>query len=371
MKTKKVLIVLGIVIAALAAALYYFSAYGNRNAAPAAQPAATQTPTIAQTAAPVETLAPIEELAPPSEQQVDEEANAVAEAMLPVMDAGVRALREAETGGYNPEDPAFVWSVLYHLCVNADIKSDSIDRTRDDVVTIPKKVMEEFAGACFASLDDLPALPKDMESMAYDKEAETYTLELSDSGDAYSEIMRVIPFGEQGYTAFVAFLSAAEPDAPLLSTYVFDLKPNAKLEGIAEPFFPMSVSAGADASNAVAQITGITGEDDAIVFDVHHVQLYWKQDEEDSEVYVPSIVADTQPDEKLRLLSTDAVDWDTIYTLITGGEQPDFADTKAAFAWFKDNYAKMVEYDPLVYQLRTYDGVIYRMTPLYQFYFAG
>lgn len=373
MKTKKALIVLGILIVALAAALYYFSAYGNRNAAPAATPNAPQTPAAnAQTAAPVETLAPVEALAPPSEQQVDEKANAAAKAMLPVMDAGIRAMRGTENGMYAPEDPAFVWSMLYHLCVNADIKSDLIDRSKEDVMIVPKTLMQELASTCFAAYSELPDLPKDLSSVSYDKKADAYTLELSDSGDAYSELMRVIPFGEEGYTAFVAFLSDAEPDAPLLSTYVFDIKPNAYIDGAQTSFFPMSVSAGANASNVVAQITGVREEGGAVMLDIHHVQLFWKQDEEDGEVYVPAIVADTQPDETLRLSSLDAVDWNTTYALITGGKEAEFKGTaEESFAWFKENFARLVDYDPLVYQMRAYDGVIYEMTPLYQFYFAG
>ncbi|MDO5111264.1 MAG: hypothetical protein Q4E65_03055 [Clostridia bacterium] len=374
MKTKKVLIVLVIVIALLAAALYYFSAYGGGNnaAAPAAAPEATQPP--AQTAAPsapVETLAPEAELAPVSEQQVDENANAMAQAMLPVMDAGVRALRDSEAGHYDAEDAAFVWNVLYYLCAGNELQSDLIDYAQDGVAVIPAKLMQELASACFASYSELPALPEDMKNISYDKKLDAYEVQLSDGGDAQSRIMRVVPLADQGYTVFLAFVNEAAPEAPLLSTYAFDLGKNAQIDGIADPLFPMSVNGGMDASNVLSQVTGVTGEGEAMMLDIHHVQLYWKQDEADGEVYVPAIVADTQPDETLRLFSTDVVDWNTIYALITGGKEPDFADTEAAFAWFKENYATMIDYDPMVYQMRAYDGVIYEMVPLYQFYFAG
>ena len=369
MKTKKLLIVLVIVIAMLAAALYYFSAYGKKNSVPAAAPETTLAPVqSAAPAAPVETLAPAEALAPPSEQQVDETANEMAQAMLPVMDAGVRALRDSETGLYDAKDADFMWSVLYHLCVNYEIPGGA-EKTQDGVAAVPKARMEALASACFASYKELPELPKDRKNITYDEDADAYQITLSDSGDAQSEIMRVLPLADQGYTVFVAFVNKAETENPLLSTYVFDVSKSEKTDG--EAPFPLRVSGGMDASNVVAQVTKVTNEGGDTKLDVHHVQLYWKQDEKDAEVYVPAIVADAQPDETLRLFSADAVDWNTVYSLITGGEAADFADSQTALAWFKENYAKMIEYDPMVYQMRVYDGVVYEMTPLYQFYFAG
>ncbi len=156
------------------------------------------------------------------------------EAMLPVMDSVVRAMKE-NTSEYAPEDAGFIWSTLYLAAVNYGEQLQMAEK-KDSHAIAARQAMQEIASACFEDDSDLPDIPDDLlEAVSYDENRDAYAFGLSDIGDSTTKIADVQSDGD-AVKVTVEFSSWDEAE-----NYLFTLVPNPCADGIAEPVFLYSV----------------------------------------------------------------------------------------------------------------------------------
>lgn len=364
-KKRTILILLGVIVALLCALLAL--CMPGCSAKPEQEPAA---PAAEPTVAPAAAVEPAATIAPQAHVHVDAMVEET-QAMLPVLSAGARALRESQTGFYDVADAKFVWSVLYHLCANETLDTPLAEVTEAGTVRIPYKLMQELASSCFMEYGDLPELPEDMESITYDEAWDAFIVKLSDAGDTRCVITDVAAgAAESSYMVAVAYLTRSGDKEELVDTYAFELRPNPYIDGINDPLYPLSVLGGYAACNVIARITAVEGDAEAPEITVEHVQIGWEVDEEDTEAHVMKISPVERPAETLKLRGMDAAELMAAGALLTG-KPPELKDADAAFAWLKENYDRELDGERLVYQMRVYQGEIYSMAPMASLYFAG
>lgn len=134
---------------------------------------------------------------PAAELSADE--RAALEAMYPVLDTVVRMTGVGPDavwpGGERTEE---LWTALYLLGVNwcygdPRISSDGAH------ITVPRQVMNEWAGALSEDFDHLPDLSPDITFLQYDTAAQTYRMELSDMGTSETRIDSMALNGDGTY----------------------------------------------------------------------------------------------------------------------------------------------------------------------------
>lgn len=369
MKKKTIIAVLVVLIVLLIAALLMMQ---SRNRTQNQAPAASQSAQNAQNAQPA---APQAEATPAvlaeEELTVNVSAQEAADEMLPVIDAEIRAMYSAGTGYFDIENAALCWNALAVLCSSEDLPEGMVEKLDDGTVKVGAENMRRLAQACFASRAELPELPEDNKTVSYDKDADAYIIKKAEADTLSCEIMETMPTGEGAYSASVALLDSSA-DIPLISTYSFDVLPFAAGENSVQPAFSKCVYGGYDACNMLAQVTALEEANGEYTLEVHPIQLHWETEGEgeEEEAYIPVIVADAKPDQKLRLHSVEMVDWNTV-GIVIGGEEQNFGSAEKAWEWFEENYSKKIEDEGVVYQMRVYKDTVYSMAPLYSFYFAG
>lgn len=196
---------------------------------------------VQPTELPLETPVP-EETVPEvdiPEAEVDEATRAKLDAMQPVFDSVIRAMRAQPEGkqSYDSADPYFFWSVLYHLSTNFGAQHPLVEET-DGQYSVPRKVMQEFATACFGEYSDLLALPAES-GIVYDESRDAYLVGMSDIGDSYSQIVSYEMEGDDQYALQVDLLTSGE-EKPL-TTYHFIVTANPYIDGITDPIFYYTV----------------------------------------------------------------------------------------------------------------------------------
>ena len=218
---------LSILIAALIALTVLLSA-----CAPAAEPAATATPAASAPAATdVPTGMPE---ATPDMTKVRTDV----EAMMPILDSIVCATGINATDNYDPENPAFVWSVLYLMGVNWGDTHPLVEKT-DECIIVKRQVMQEFASAAFFVYSDLPEVPEDMAaSVQYDEGLDAYKLSYSDRGDSETKLGAFGVADDGTVTANVDLYGAGTK----MGSFEFTLAPNVYAAGITDPIYQYSVS---------------------------------------------------------------------------------------------------------------------------------
>ncbi len=374
MKKKTIIAVLVVAIVALLAVLLFLQNQTRRNEAlqtPAPAPAAAPASNAPAPATP-EAAAQTPQQTASEQPAVDASSEGAVEKMLPVIDVAVRVMYEQNIGYYAMESSELQWEVLARLCAANAWNDPSIEK-KDGAVRVPAETMKKLAAACFASLGELQEIPESIKNVEWNSAEGMYIIKeaKTDKADELkTEIIETLPLHENGYTVYVALVSPTDEKRPLLSTYSFDLMPYTMESGAEGMLFPLCVFNAYDSCNVLAQIQGIEEKDGKLMLSLHHVQLHWQVDEEDSEIYTPLIVADTKSDATLPLFAKDAVDWNTIGMVISGEDQG-FKNADEAIAWFKEHYTEKVLEENVIYQMRVYEGVIYSAAPLYAFYFQG
>lgn len=372
MKRKTIIAVLVVLIVLLAAALLLMQNKSrNSGNAPAAQQPQEQQAAPAAVPTPEATPVVLQE----EELTVNTQAQTASDEMLPVIEAEVRTIYEAQSGYFDIEKADMCWNALARLCSSDKLPSGIAEDAGDGSLKVSKENMSRLAKNCFAMRSELPELPKDMKNVSYDKDSDSYIIKKTDADKLKCEIMETTPTGEGAYSVSVALLDTDTAKTPLVSTYTFDIVDVADDGDTVKPVFTKTVFGGYDVCNVLAQVTGaVKDENGEFKLDIHPVQLHWESEGEgngeDEEAYVPKIVADTKADSQIKLYSLDMVDWNTI-AIVLGEDEKSFDDPEKAWEWFKENYSKKVDDEGVIYQMRVYKDVIYSMAPLYSFYFAG
>lgn len=103
-------------------------------------------------------------------------------AMQPILDSIIRTAGIEGEVSYDPDDPDFVWTVLYLMGVNYGYTHPAVTN-ESGAVRVPAKAMEDFAMAAFSAAA-LPALPETLsDSVRLDAASGDYLLALSDMGE--------------------------------------------------------------------------------------------------------------------------------------------------------------------------------------------
>jgi len=201
----------------------------------AAAPSITATPEIV-----VETPAEPDETTaePAAETTADPQTNLVA--MLPVFDSILRAMNGTGAARYAPDDPEFVWTVLYLLSVNWGDTQSQIT-IGNGTAAVGRAVMTAFLSAAFCGATDLPAVPDDLgRTIAYNETDCAYSIALSDAGDSETKLGES-SFSDDGTVSTTAGLYGAD-GAEILSVR-FTLGENPNLQDIPEPLSRYCVTA--------------------------------------------------------------------------------------------------------------------------------
>lgn len=185
------------------------------------EPEATQEPKITQepTEAAKETQIPKEDVSNSKKKKI--------EAMEPVFDSLIRAMNE--TGSkYAPRDQEYFWSTLYLMGVNYGGNNSLVEKEEFEY-KVPRKVMQEYASACFLDYDDLLDFPEEC-SIQYSEDYDAYILQLSDKGDLEVKVTSI----EESKEGYLVTVTAS-------GTYQFTIVDNPYASGIADPAFYYTV----------------------------------------------------------------------------------------------------------------------------------
>ncbi|MEG1525708.1 MAG: hypothetical protein RR475_11935 [Clostridia bacterium] len=157
--------------------------------------------------------------------------------MLPILDSIVRSMDKGDEEAYLPHDATYVWSVLYLMGENWGGTHPLVTK-EGSTVTVPKKVMQEFASAAFRDYSDLLPIPKSYaDTVIYDVGFDAYRLAPSDMGDAVTNIDRYAVEPDGSVIVIVGLYSGDQ----LLKQIRFSLANNPYVDGITHPTYFYSV----------------------------------------------------------------------------------------------------------------------------------
>lgn len=168
---------------------------------------------------------------------VTEADEAALRAMLPVFDSVIRCGTENGTA-YLPEDPEYVWTVLYYLTVNymPPEGEDVWFSGEDGNLNVRPAVILREARALFEGLEELPQIPGGL-SVSYDADPDAYVFMMSDASQDYTEI--------EGYALRPDGCLEAEvsygPDKEDRKAFVFLLRKNTEAAEGQLPYYPLRV----------------------------------------------------------------------------------------------------------------------------------
>lgn len=134
--------------------LLFGCAHTNAGTSPTPQTTAKDSPKVSAASQATASPKTAEPKATAASQKYEEKV----EAMVPVFDSIARYLVE-EDGIYDAKDSTCFWTVLYLLANNYGA-TDSLVTAVDGGLRFPKKLMQEYATACFSDYEDLLELPE-------------------------------------------------------------------------------------------------------------------------------------------------------------------------------------------------------------------
>lgn len=166
------------------------------------------------------------------EQQVEQ--------MLPMMDSVIRSHEEGGFSAHDATDAAYVWSVLYHLCVNYAevIPSITVDVTAGQLQISSESIQSLYA-VCFHGATALPTIPAENHSVSYNALDETYSMRLSDSSQT-STVLQDVGQQEDGQIRATAAWVDMETEQSI-ATYIFTFVAQSSHESNAYPLSIISV----------------------------------------------------------------------------------------------------------------------------------
>ena len=133
------------------------------------------------------------------------------QAMYPILDSIARTVGVVSGRDWNGADYESLWMALYLMGVNWG-GSDPRTAIEADSRIVPRQVMLEWAGALTERFNDLPAAPKDMQSLRYDAERDAYAMALSDTGGLDTRVTGYTDNGDGTYGVTLGgYLGGDEP----------------------------------------------------------------------------------------------------------------------------------------------------------------
>lgn len=134
--------------------------------------------------------------------------------LLPVH-ALVLSMTEHELA-YDAQSAPFVWNALYYALSLYGQMDDRAQLT-DQALLLPSESVNDFSRALFAGLDELPALPPELDGfVSYDQASDVYSLSLGDFALTQTELGQPIAQADGIYTVD-GTLSSLEDGALLCS----------------------------------------------------------------------------------------------------------------------------------------------------------
>lgn len=168
---------------------------------------------------------------PGSEQNLEDMRDDL-EAMLPILDSIVRVTGIAGDTEYAPDDPEFIWMVLYLIGSNWGEVHPFVVPDDDGYTVIQMRVLYDFACAASSMYMEevLPELPQSMENrVKYDAENDEYIFSPCDMGGTMTKLDDISIAQDGTVTAIVGLYDGAGNPEDLLGSVSFTLvkQPNA------------------------------------------------------------------------------------------------------------------------------------------------
>lgn len=268
----------------------------------------------------------------------DEETEAAIADMLPLLGACANALYTQGAQALDAKDAALVWQALSYACPEGGVVS--------------RETLLGVYARCFAGGETLPAPPKTEQAIAYDKAKNEYSLPaVSPAGSCALTDVRVYTGLADAYGVACALLSGAGDSLQLLGTYAFTLQRDAGEFRLLE---------GREACNLMGYILAAEDTADGMRLQVRPATL---------DVPHHFVNPTGEPDQTLLLWGAQAVDAAMLCLLL--GEQNVPGEDEGVLLWFRENCTREAGGMPIAYQMKVYQGVIYGITPLYDFYFSS
>ena len=117
---------------------------------------------------------------------------------------------------YNDQSAPFVWNALYYA-LSLYGQADDRAQLTEDALLLPSESVHDFSRALFAKMDELPALPDELDGfVCYDAASDVYHLALGDFAPTQTQLSALSPLSG-GTFAVDGTLTSLEDNTPLCS----------------------------------------------------------------------------------------------------------------------------------------------------------
>ncbi len=318
--------------------------------------------------APTPTVVPQEVLPTPepAPTATPEEVGSKILAMTPVLDSLALALTDTEM--IYSVTPDFFWNVLYLMSVN----HGNLPAGGETTVEVPSQKLMEYAAAAFENNSVLLPLPKGS-TITYDKDKDTYIMELSDRGDNQSEITGFVKTADQSYSVT---LSLKNGEGVEYAAYEFILGNNPTALVAKNPVYYYSVSAANKREGTLAAVRKVYEREgkNFVDLDIVAVRSHLADDlneqgrpygndflevvNENTDVYTLEVTQDTE------IIMGNLFE-------VRGGEEQETANKPATMEIFLQQATKQYMDEPQYFYIKNAGDTLTRAELWWMYYFSG
>ena len=157
--------------------------------------------------------------------------------MSPILDSLTRAMLEGEGSAYQPENPDFVWKVLYLMGSNWGYTYPDVDT--GEQITAPPSALRHWMRAAFSSLEELPEIPAGFSAARYDASSGVYLLDTTVLKDTVCRLEEAVTLPEGGQAARMGLYLA---DGARLGGVTFTLSGFPGADSVCDPIYYYTVT---------------------------------------------------------------------------------------------------------------------------------
>lgn len=176
-----------------------------------------------------------------------EEVRKKVESVLPILDSIVRTMEISSDTEYAPEDTEFFWTALYLMGNNWGTTHPLVAPGGDSVAIgathVPTHVMEQFAGAAFATFTSLPPIPESLQSSIWlDEGNDVYVHEPSDMRGTVTKVENVSIAQDGSVIATVGLYDGTDEPEGIVRCISFTLIDHPSEDGVNNSIYQYSVT---------------------------------------------------------------------------------------------------------------------------------
>ena len=307
----------------------------------------------------------------PFEQMEPDELFELMGELYPLLDAMCETMERGYFGAFEPTDPSFVWDTvrtLYRRDGSAEVSADG----SEDV--IPGDYLESLCAACFNGAA-LPALPEGYPA-AYDETADTYTFTNNPDIDISTDIIRVEQQDDGAAVLDVALLGRPD-EKEFIDSFRFLLTPSD--DGV----YPYAVTKAFECYTDVVAVKEVRDTDEGYLFVVDYVDYLSTLSPDYVEGDPEGLMWDRRienPEEEgveLLLSQYSTVDGTGLAGLLGDTDADveecvdDVCEPGDSAYLIKNCTRTSPDGQPLYFAIKAYNGQIYDMSLLFDWYFAS